>query len=521
MADLYPSRRDLFRLSGGALALGSLSRPSLAQTSSTPLHGAVHDAATGLGLPGIRVSNGRDITITDDAGRYALPPNGEGSIFVIKPAGWSAPRDPKTMMSRIHHQPDPARSLDFPRERAAEDARFDVMMFADPQPSNSVELDYLRAQIANGVSGPAAAFGLTLGDLVGDDHALFERYNQVIAQIGAPWWNLPGNHDLDFSAPDGAAARAPWRRVFGPTTYAFEYGQATFVMLDNVDWLGHADGSHHYAGRIGADNLAFVEALLSDTSQDRLIVLCMHIPLISMADPLDPGSNTVDRDALLALVGGRPCVSFAGHMHTTEHHYVPLPDGALHHHHILTALSGSWWSGPLDPLGLPLAQSCDGSPNGWHVLSIDGASYTTRFVSAREPAQMRIMLACDSDASKDLQAHNLATSAMEQNRAADARILVNVFDGGPRTQVEACVSGCSPSLMARTLRADPLTEDLFRKAGASKKPWVRAEPSSHIWQATLPADLTPGLHRLNVTVKNEYGALHHSALIFEVIHSRA
>ena len=516
MADQYPSRRDIFRLSGGALALGSLSRPSSAQTSPVTLRGRVHDAATGQGLSGIRVSNGRDITTTDDAGRYALPPNGEASIFVIKPAGWSAPRDPQTMLARIHHQPDPARSLDFALDRSVEDASFDVMMFADPQPSNSIELEYLRAQIANGASGLRAAFGLTLGDLVGDDHALFERYNEVIAQIGAPWWNLPGNHDLDFSAPDGAAARAPWRRVFGPTTRAFEYGQATFILLDNIDWLGHQDGSHSYAGRIGADNLAFVEALLSDTPQDRLIVLCMHIPLVSAADPLDAGSNTADRDALLALVGDRPCVSFAGHMHTTEHHYISLPCGGLHHHHILTALSGSWWSGPLDPLGLPLAQSCDGSPNGWHLLSVDGLNYTTRFVSAREPAQMRIMVACEGE---DAQTHSFATSAIMQSKLQDARILVNVFDGGPRTQVESCVSGCSPSIMARTFRADPLTEDLFRKAGASKKPWVRAEPSSHMWQATLPADLAPGLHRLNVTVENEYGAQHQSALIFEVIHS--
>ena len=516
MADLFPSRRDLFRLSGGALALGSLSRSSDALAHQFHLRGQVKDTETGLGLPGIRVSNGRDIVTTDDAGAYILPPNGEASIFVVKPAGWSAPRDPKTMLPRIHHQPDPARSLDFGLERTTEDTSFDVIMFADPQPSNSVELDYLRAQIGSGFSGSRAAFGLTLGDLVGDDHALFERYNEVIAQIGAPWWNLPGNHDLDFSAPDGAAARAPWRRVFGPTTYAFEYGKATFVMLDNVDWLGHQDRSHRYAGRIGAANLAFVETLLGDTPQDRLIVLCMHIPLISTADAEDPGSNTADRDALLELVGDRPCVSFAGHMHTTEHHYIALPNGSLHHHHILTALSGSWWSGPFDPLGLPLAQSCDGSPNGWHVLSIAGASYTTRFVSAREPAQMRIMVACES---QNRQAGGLSTSAIAQRDLQDARILVNVFDGGPRTQVEACVTGCSPSMMARTFRADPLTEDLFRKAGASKKPWVRAEPSSHIWQATLPADLLPGLHRLNVTIKNEYGSHHQSALIFEVIHS--
>jgi phosphate transport system ATP-binding protein len=235
MADFFPSRRDLFRLSGGALALGSLSRSSDALAHQFHLRGQVKDAETGLGLPGIRVSNGRDIVTTDDAGAYILPPNGEASIFVVKPAGWSAPRDPKTMLSRIHHQPDPTRSLDFVLERTTEDSTFDVLMFADPQPSNSVELDYLRAQLGAGFSASRAAFGLTLGDLVGDDHTLFERYNEVIAQIGAPWWNLPGNHDLDFSAPNGSAARATWRRVFGPTTYAFEYARATFIMLDNVD----------------------------------------------------------------------------------------------------------------------------------------------------------------------------------------------------------------------------------------------------------------------------------------------
>ena len=58
MADLFPSRRDLFRLSGGALALGSLSRSSAAKAHPFLLRGRVQDVATGLGLPGIRVSNG-------------------------------------------------------------------------------------------------------------------------------------------------------------------------------------------------------------------------------------------------------------------------------------------------------------------------------------------------------------------------------------------------------------------------------------------------------------------------------
>ena len=510
MFAVNPSRREMLSIGGGALALSTVSARARADLTPTLLGGQVTDAETGVGLPGVRVSNGRDIQLTDHEGRYSIGQNGDNAIFVIKPAGWTAPVDPATMLPQIHRPA--ATAADFALKRGQEPDDFDVILFADPQPGNDVEMGYLRAQLTNGSIESQAAFGLTLGDLVGDDLTLFDRYNQMIAQIGLPWWNLPGNHDLDFSATSPSQARAPWRRVFGPTTYAFEHGAATFVLLDNIDWRGRTAGANPYCGQIGPDNLAFVEALLETTPRDRLIVLCMHIPLISAAEPQDPGSNTSDTDALLALIGDRPCVSFAGHMHTTEHHYLPLPDGTRHHHHILTALSGSWWSGPMDPLGQPMAQSCDGAPNGWHVLSIKGNKYSTRFVSGREPAQMRIMLACEPEAV----AENPTSTIIAASTLGKTKIIVNIFDGGPRTMVEACVNGCSPSVMARTSRPDPLTKRLFEQAGATRKPWVRAEPSSHVWQADLPADLACGLHKLKVTATNEYGKVHQGALIFEV-----
>src|SRR5207244_8851923 len=60
----------------------------------------------------------------------------------------------------------------------------------------------------------------------------------------------------------------------------------------------------------------------------------------------------------------------------------------------LTAVSGSWWSGPFDHRGIATADSRDGSPNGFHVLSIEGNRYTTQFHPAGEPGsrQMRIVL---------------------------------------------------------------------------------------------------------------------------------
>ena len=516
MFALHPSRRDLLNFSGGGLALSSLSSSSRAELTLPRLFGRVTDAETGIGLPGVRISNGRDIQLTDHQGRYSIARNGECPIFLIKPEGWSARTDPKTMLPQIHFQPSIIHSADFALQRCNETASFDVIMFADPQPGNVAELGYLRARLADGLMDTQAAFGVTLGDLVGDDLSLFDRYNKIIAQIGLSWWNLPGNHDLDFSAESPSLARAPWRQTFGPTTYAFEYGAATFVMLDNIGRRGRGTEGSLYCGEIGSESLAFVEALLKTTARTRLIVLCMHIPLISAANPYDPGANTRDAKALLALIDDRPCVSFAGHMHTTEHHYLRLPGGGIHHHHILTALSGSWWSGPLDPLGQPMALSCDGAPNGWHILSIEGNAYSTRFVSAREPSQMRIMLARENDGGIESHTHDIASSVVPASALADTRILVNFFDGGPRSKLEACISGRSPTILSRAYRIDPMTVQLFHKAGDTRKPWVRAEPSSHIWQADIPQGLDCGLHKLNIKATNEYGKTHHGTLIFEI-----
>ena len=516
MVDIHPSRRDIFRIGGSALVLNSFTSHAQAQVKAPTVKGRVIDEETGAGLSGVRVSNGCDIVVTNSGGNFEVALRGDAPLFVIKPSGWSLPINQVNMLPEIHADQEYNKPVTFRLSKKVEQDAFDVIMFADPQPANDVEMGYLRAQIAHGPIGSSAAFGITLGDLVGDDLSLFGRYNQVIKQIGLPWWNLPGNHDLDFSAKSASEARAPWRRVYGPTTYAFEHGPATFVMLDNIHWNGRTTGGGLYSGQIGAENLQFVKSLLETTAKDRLIVFCMHIPLVSANDPNDPGSMTSDRDELLALIGDRPCVSFSGHMHTTEHHYLPLPNGGVHHHHILTALSGSWWSGPIDAMGQPVAQSCDGSPNGWHMLSIEGSNYSTRFVSSREQAQLRIMLAGDGDLQSDRQGRRNETCNVARSALSDTKILVNIFDGGPRTIVEACVSGCSPSIMSRCSRPDPLAQDLFQSAGATRKPWVRAEPSSHIWQADLPLDLRLGLHRLNVSVQNEYGGKHQGALIFEV-----
>ena len=560
------TRRDVMK--GGAATAAALAaasvplRPGLAQGASVT--GVVFEDRSGTGrrqpgdpgIAGVLVSNGREVAKTDANGRYTLPIEEESVVFVVKPTGWMVPVEPGTMLPRFYyiHQPkgtpaelnlryrgiDPTgplpASVDFALRKAAEPTAFEVLLFTDPQPESPTELDFVRDDVVNAVIGAKAAFGITAGDVMFDDLSLYARQNRIIGQIGLPWWNIPGNHDLNFEAPGMRYSRETFKRVFGPTSYAFEYGGALFLMLDNVEYLGtdptHPRRDGKYQGRIGERQRAFIASVLAETPADRLVVVAMHIPLRTYLGPKDPVISTIDLPEFLALIGERPCVSFSGHTHTTEHHYFGAADGYAgatpHHHHVMTAVSGSWWSGPFDHRGIAAADSRDGSPNGFHVLSIDGKSYTTRFHPANEPngRQMRITLDSEfhragRELYRDVRMGALLGSPIPRENAYATDVIVNVFDGGPRTKVAYRIGNRAPVTMTPERRPDPFVEEVFARNEATKKPWVKADPSSHIWVARLPADLDAGTHCIAVDVTDEYGRAQRDHLVLEVTAAEA
>lgn len=562
--DFELSRRDIVRV--GAAATLSLAAASLrgkyalaADAAVRSVSGVVFEERSGArqrqagdrGIPDVAVSNGRDVVRTDAEGRYSLPIGEEAIVFVIKPTGYEVPTNDDWLPQFYYiHQPkgSPAQldlsfrgidstgplpeSVDFALRKADEPTAFEVVLFTDTQPESDVELGFVRDDIINAVIGTQAAFGITMGDIMFDDLSLYGRHNRILAQIGIPWYNVAGNHDLNFEAPDSRYSRETFKRIYGPSHYAFEYGGALFLMLDNVDYLGadpnKSNKSGRYRGRIGDQQLTFVANLLAGVPPDRLIVIGFHIPLRTYLDPTDPAQNTEDAAALLKLLSDRPyAVSLSGHTHTTEHHYFAAEDGYTgavpHHHHVLTAVSGSWWSGPLDHRGIAVADSRDGSPNGFHVLSISGNRYTTRFVPAKEPngRQMRIMIESEFHRSekeiyRDFRVGALLGSPIPHDAVFSTHVVVNFFDGGPRSAIEYQIGKRDPIKMQRVRRPDPFVQEEFARNEATKKPWVKAEPSSHIWTARLPPDLEVGTHCIHTRVIDEYGRQHRDHLVIEV-----
>src|SRR6202020_1214533 len=371
------TRRDVLIGAAGGLALAARD-PRRADAQASPasqVSGIVFDDRDGSGassaaipgLAGVLVSNGRDIAVTGPDGRYTLPLPEEATIFVIKPAGFMPPVEPLTNLPRFyrHHQPkgSPAElnlmfeglaptgplpaSVDFPLRRQDERQAFNVVLVTDPQPETGAEVDFIREDLIQALAGVDARFGLTAGDIMFDDLSLYPRSNAIMGTIGLPWWNVGGNHDLNFEAPNRKYSRETFKRVYGPNYYAFFYAQTLFLMLDDVTYLGpdprKPGGGGKYEGRLDEGQLEFVRNVLAHTPDDTLVVIVMHIPINTFLDN-EPYQNLQDRDAFFALFEGRRyTVSFAGHTHTTEHHYLYAADGwkgaTPHHHHVLTALS--------------------------------------------------------------------------------------------------------------------------------------------------------------------------------------
>lgn len=510
------------------------------------------------GIAGVRVSDGHQIVQTDADGRWQLAIGDAAIVFVIKPSGYATPVN-EQMLPRFHYVHQPAGSppglrypgiaptgplphaIDFPLRRRPEPSRFEAILFADTQPQTSAEVDWIRDDVVAGLIGTKAAFGMTMGDIVFDDMSLFPRYNSVIAQIGIPWYTVPGNHELNLLAEDERHSLETFKRIFGPPYYSFDYADGHFVVLDNIFYQGHGEsdpadyrGNGGYEARIGAEQLAWLERDLALVPDDKLVFLAMHAPLRSYQEK--PGTRTVntqDRRELFELLAGREHLyAVAGHTHTTEHHYFGVEDGfpgpGVFHHHVLTTVSGSWWSGPLDDRGIAVAEQRDGTPNGYHVLEVDGVDVKVRYQAASKPAEYQMRIVLDAahyhwriEGQRDFRPGELLDGRLSVDEVPAADVVVNLFDGGPRSRVELQIGERPPLVMQRRDTFDPWVNELYLRNPDSVKPWVEARPSSHIWIADLPDDLAPGVHTLTVRATDEFGRVHHAHRVLEISGSSA
>ncbi len=468
------------------------------------------------GLARVRVSNGRDVVLTDVRGRWFLDARPDDTIFVIKPRHWIPPLDQDGLpqFSYVHNPKGSPADLDyegvaptpedpgviyFPlyRNPIEEEGDFKVVLMGDPQSRDLTEVDYLARDIAEPLVGTEASFGVGLGDLVFDDLDILPAHNTVMGRTGIPWFNVYGNHDMNFDVAEDALADETWQRIYGPATYSFDWATAHFIVLDNV----YYEGNGKYRGEFTEDVLEFVESDLEHIGKQTLVVLLMHIPL----------SGVRNADELLRLIADRPnTVSFAAHYHFQKHQFIDFPSDTNraepHHHLINSTASGSWWKGAPDEYGIPHTMMRCGAPNGHTMLGIRDFDYELRFVPA--------------GFDDDQQMHVFLPGSIPQSKVAQTEVVANIWFGSSRSNVRMRVDEGPWMTMRRDARPDPYFE--MAKLSESINGQTRGRPmpdpsqSSHIWVATLPDDLPPGGHIVEVESTDMFGNVDHGHRIFRV-----
>lgn len=467
------------------------------------------------GIPGIGVSNGSDVVKTKSDGSYEIPVSDDNIIFVIKPTGYAlAVNEYQQPQSYYIHKPNGSpkmdftgvaptgplpESIDFGLIPQQEDNNYDIILFGDPQPYTLEEVSHFNTAIVSELVGTKDyKFGISLGDLVGNDLTLFYPYLHSVSRVGLPWYHVYGNHDMNFDAETDNMADETFEAVFGPANYSFNYGKVHYIIIDDVYYPDPRDGSGYWGG-FREDQLEFLENDLKLVPKDYLVVVSLHIPLTDFGS--GDQFRDEDREALFDLLKKFPnTISLSAHTHFQMHDFFGKDRGwkgkDVHHHYNVGTTSGDWYSGSDDSYGTPNSRMRDGTPKGYAVLKIKGNDYEFDYKVS------------GADWSEKMHIH--LPRVVPQNRRSRAQVIVNFFQGSSKDSLFYRVDGGEWMPMRYSPMHDPVISKVHHDweynytLPGGKRPSFPVE-STHIWRAGIPNDLDPGKHEVEIMAKDFLG----------------
>jgi len=460
------------------------------------------------GLQDVLVSNGRDVIKTDAKGKWSLSASEDQLMFVIQPAGYKVPVNDSMVPQHYFINNGSKNKAQFPLWKDESSSNeFEALFYGDTQARGLREVNFVLHDVVEECIGTTAKFGVALGDIVADDPELFDEISAGIGQIGIPWYYVFGNHDHDKGVKGNDGADATFIQNFGPATYAYEYGKVAFISLNNVFYKEEGGYKPHFTD----DQLQFVKQYLDYLPPDYLVVLMMHIPIVACDNR---------EDMFRILEKRQHTLSIAGHTHELANVFVNEEFGwkgkQPHHMFINGTVSGSWWCGLRDELGIPHATMNDGAPNGYAIIKFTGNTYNIRYKPSRRPA--------------DYQMNIYLPEEISSNALDTTQVLVNVFNGSERSKVAMRLDEQGEWIdMSQTAARDPANFELFKlntflDLENEGKPldevlgWKMDFPSesNHFWTEKLPGDVKTGTHRITIKTIDMFGNTYLAHRIFRV-----
>ena len=416
----------------------------------------------GVGIPGVVVSDGIEVTETDEDGLYYLKSKEYNRlVFMSIPSGYEAVSD--GVVPKFHKSLDGNAST---TERAdwqltKVDNKDHVMyvlgdMHLADRTRDLIQFSDFTADLNEQITKNKSRrqYALTLGDMSWDlywysrSYDLYAYLNTINEKVdGIQIFHTIGNHDHDMMEAGDFDTVTAFKKAVAPTYYSFNIGDVHYVVLDNILCTNVPDdkgNGRDYNSSLTADQLTWLRKDLSYVDKSRTLVITMHAQMYSEA-----GKQAMSFSSELEeLCSGYETHVMSAHTHVIWNNDHTASKGIMHHNS--GAICGTWWWTGYYTAGLNLCK--DGSPAGYYVYEMNGNDVKWRFKPTGKDFS-HMFRTYDRNAIV-LGAAGFAPSASSSNASAfeksashwsskstDNYVYINVFDYDPSWKIEVTENG--------------------------------------------------------------------------------
>ena len=528
-------KRDARKKSFGRIYINIVEDIDFKPDAGTTVYGIVSSA--GVGVENVVVSDGAEVTVTNEKGIYQLKSAKKwGYVFISVPSGYEVPS--VGVLPQFHralkNSADVVERADFKLEKVDGQDSYKIFMLGDMHLANRTGDLGQFAQFTSDLTDYMTRhkgekmYALTLGDMTWDlywysNSYYFPQYlNTVNSQIkNLQIFHTMGNHDNDFQTRSDYDAAVKYVDQICPTYYSFNIGKVHYVVMDDIDCSSY-DGStsRNYVMSLSAEQLDWLAKDLSHVDKTTPVVVAMHAQVFY---PTTSGfkidHDPVNTQRLFDILDGYTVRFVTGHTHklfnvTPD---APIVDG----HNFREYNSGSvcaswWWSGNLTP-GIHIGT--DGTPGGYGIWDVTGTDFQCLYKSTGWPEEyqfrsydlnnvhfsMADVPLMPSDISASVKnAYMQYVNAYPQNN--DNEVLINIWNWNSDWTLSVVDENRKTLPYTEVWAYDPLhiaalSVKRFNNAGLKSTPSFITDKFTHFFKVKADDADTD----LVITVKDEFG----------------
>ena len=528
-------KRDARKKSFGRIYINIVEDIDFKPDAGTTVYGIVSSA--GVGVENVVVSDGAEVTVTNEKGIYQLKSAKKwGYVFISVPSGYEVPS--VGVLPQFHralkNSADVVERADFKLEKVDGQDSYKIFMLGDMHLANRTGDLGQFAQFTSDLTDYMTRhkgekmYALTLGDMTWDlywysNSYYFPQYlNTVNSQIkNLQIFHTMGNHDNDFQTRSDYDAAVKYVDQICPTYYSFNIGKVHYVVMDDIDCSSY-DGStsRNYVKSLSAEQLDWLAKDLSYVAKTTPVVVAMHAQVFY---PTTSGfkidHDPVNTQRLFDILDGYTVRFVTGHTHKLFNvtPVAPIVDG----HNFREYNSGSvcaswWWSGNLTP-GIHIGT--DGTPGGYGIWDVTGTDFQCLYKSTGWPEEyqfrsydlnnvhfsMADVPLMPSDISASVKnAYMQYVNAYPQNN--DNEVLINIWNWNSDWTLSVVDENRKTLPYTEVWAYDPLhiaalSVKRFNNAGLKSTPSFITDKFTHFFKVKADDADTD----LVITVKDEFG----------------